>query len=116
MQNRVAKAVPDSKEKGVMAKLLVPSNQIGCLLGKGGSIIGEMRKVTGAYIRILGKDQMPKSASENEEVVQVFILFQYFCVYISIAVCFEYARTTLFWTVILIFCVQCRLHLLQLSI
>ncbi|XP_021721203.1 KH domain-containing protein HEN4-like [Chenopodium quinoa] len=69
--NRVAKAIPDSKEKSVMAKLLVPSNQIGCLLGKGGSIIGEMRKVTGAYIRILGKDQIPKSASENEEVVQI---------------------------------------------
>lgn len=70
VQNRIAKAIPDSKEKGVTAKLLVPSNQIGCLLGKGGSIISEMRKATGAYIRILGKDQFSKNASENE-VVQI---------------------------------------------
>lgn len=71
VQIRLAKAIPDSKEKGITAKLLVSSNQIGCLLGKGGSIIAEMRKGTGAYIRILGKDQIPKSASENEEVVQI---------------------------------------------
>lgn len=55
----------------MIARLLVSSNQIGCLLGKGGSIISEMRKVTGAYIRIMGKDQIPKFASEGEEVVQV---------------------------------------------
>lgn len=71
VQHRIAKAIPDSKEKGVTAKLLVSSNQIGCLLGKGGSIIAEMRKVTGAYIRILGKDQNPKCVSEDEEVVQI---------------------------------------------
>lgn len=58
-----------------MARLLVSSNQIGCLLGKGGAIISEMRKLTGAYIRILGKDQIPKCASESEEVVQVCFLF-----------------------------------------
>jgi len=51
--------------------MLVSSNQIGCLLGKGGSVIAEMRKSSGAYIRILGKDQIPTCASENEEVVQV---------------------------------------------
>ncbi|KAH9625974.1 hypothetical protein KSS87_022374 [Heliosperma pusillum] len=68
--NRLAKATPDTKEKGITFKLLVSSNQIGCLLGKGGSIIGEMRKVTGAFIRVLGKDQVPKSASEDE-VVQI---------------------------------------------
>ncbi|GAB4839257.1 hypothetical protein Ancab_028784 [Ancistrocladus abbreviatus] len=71
VQARIAKAIPDVKDKGVVARLLVSSGQIGCLLGKGGSIIAEMRKVTGAYIRILGKDQIPKCASENEEVVQV---------------------------------------------
>ncbi|GMH13654.1 hypothetical protein Nepgr_015495 [Nepenthes gracilis] len=71
VQAQIAKALPDLKEKGVIARLLVSSNQIGCLLGKGGAIIAEMRKVTGAYIRILGKDQIPKCAPENEEVVQV---------------------------------------------
>ncbi|XP_042507348.1 KH domain-containing protein HEN4-like isoform X2 [Macadamia integrifolia] len=58
-------------EDSVAARLLVPSNQAGCLLGKGGQIISEMRKVTGAGIRIIGGDQVPKCASENDEVVQI---------------------------------------------
>ncbi|KAF8404794.1 hypothetical protein HHK36_009683 [Tetracentron sinense] len=71
VQSRIVRAVADSKEKNVLSRLLVSSNQIGCLLGKGGSIIAEMRKLSGAHIRILGKDQMPKCVSENEEVVQI---------------------------------------------
>nr|GMD94687.1 KH domain-containing protein HEN4-like [Ipomoea batatas] len=71
VQSRIFRALPESKDNTMLAKLLVSSNQIGCLLGKGGSIIAEMRKSTGAYIRILGKDQTPNCASENEEVVQV---------------------------------------------
>lgn len=73
VQTRIARALPlsDGKERTVIARLLVSSNQIGCLLGKGGAIMAEMRKSTGAYIRILGKDQVPKCASENEEVVQI---------------------------------------------
>lgn len=71
VQSRTVRAIPDSKDKAVIARLLVSSNQIGCLLGKGGAIIAEMRKLTGAHIRIVGKDQIPKCASENEEVVQV---------------------------------------------
>ena len=53
------------------ARLLISSNQIGCLLGKGGSIIAEMRKSSRANIRIWGKDQIPNCALEDEEVVQV---------------------------------------------
>lgn len=71
VQTRISRAAPDSTEQSVMARLLVSSNQIGCLLGKGGSIIAEMRKLSRAHIRILGKDQIPKCASEDEEVVQV---------------------------------------------
>lgn len=69
--SRINRAMPDSKDKTMMARLLVSSNQIGCLLGKGGAIIAEMRKSSGAHIRILGKDQAPKCASEGEEVVQI---------------------------------------------
>ncbi|XP_022772966.1 KH domain-containing protein HEN4-like isoform X2 [Durio zibethinus] len=69
--SRINRAIPDSKDKTMMARLLVSSNQIGCLLGKGGAIIAEMRKSSGAHIRILGKDQVPKCASEGEEVVQI---------------------------------------------
>lgn len=78
VQTRIIRAAPDGKEKAVMARLLISSNQIGCLLGKGGAIMAEMRKSSGAYIRILGKDQLPKCASEIEEVVQVLV-FVCFC-------------------------------------
>ncbi|KAK2981739.1 hypothetical protein RJ640_005991 [Escallonia rubra] len=71
VQSRIVRATPESKEKTVIAKVVVSSSQIGCLLGKGGSIIAEMRKSTGAYIRILGKDQFPKCVSEMEEVIQI---------------------------------------------
>ncbi|XP_062158308.1 RNA-binding KH domain-containing protein RCF3-like [Alnus glutinosa] len=71
VQTRIVRAVPDNKEQSILARLLVSSNQIGCLLGKGGSIIAEMRKLSRAHIRILGKDQIPKCAVEDEEVVQI---------------------------------------------
>ncbi|XP_062099241.1 KH domain-containing protein HEN4-like isoform X2 [Humulus lupulus] len=71
VQTRIARAAPDSKEQSVTARLLISSNQIGCLLGKGGSIIAEMRKLSRAHIRIWGKDQIPKFASEDEEVIQI---------------------------------------------
>jgi len=48
----------------------VRSPQVGCLLGKGGHVISEMRRVTGANIRIFSKEQI-KYISHNEEVVQV---------------------------------------------
>ncbi|KAF8028413.1 hypothetical protein BT93_E1119 [Corymbia citriodora subsp. variegata] len=71
VQNRIVRSTPDNEDSsGCTARMLVSSNQIGCLLGKGGSVIAEMRKSSGAYIRILGKDQIPTCASENEEVVQ----------------------------------------------
>ncbi|XP_020528047.1 KH domain-containing protein HEN4 isoform X3 [Amborella trichopoda] len=52
------------------ARLLVPATQIGCLLGKGGTLIADMRRATGATIMIFSKDQVPKCASEDDEVVQ----------------------------------------------
>lgn len=64
------------KSSGVPARLLVPSQHIGCLLGKGGYIIAEMRKVTGASIRIFGNEQIPRCAQRNDELVQVTGSFQ----------------------------------------
>lgn len=57
--------------KSFMVRLLVPSSQIGCLLGKGGSIVSEMRKVTKANIRISPKDEPSKCSEENDELVQI---------------------------------------------
>ncbi|XAR74048.1 hypothetical protein NMG60_11008210 [Bertholletia excelsa] len=55
----------------VVARLLVHPQQIGCLLGKGGIIIAELRRATGASIRIFPKEQAPKYGSQNDEVVQI---------------------------------------------
>ncbi|KAL2505020.1 RNA-binding KH domain-containing protein [Abeliophyllum distichum] len=52
-------------------RLLVPTSRIGCLIGKGGSIISEMRKITKANIRILSKENLPKVASDDDEMVQI---------------------------------------------
>ncbi|EOA12891.1 hypothetical protein CARUB_v10025865mg [Capsella rubella] len=55
----------------ITARLVVPTSQIGCLLGKGGVIVSEMRKTTGATIQILKVEQNPKCVSENDQVVQI---------------------------------------------
>ena len=68
--SKISEASMD-KSSSVPARLLVPAQHIGCLLGKGGSIIAEMRKVTGASIRIFGNEQIPRCAQRNEELVQV---------------------------------------------
>ncbi|MBA0811766.1 hypothetical protein Gohar_025785, partial [Gossypium harknessii] len=55
----------------IVARLLVPSQQVGYLLGKGGHIVSEMRRATGANIRVSSKEQLSKSAGlQNDEVVQ----------------------------------------------
>ncbi|KAK9071069.1 hypothetical protein SSX86_009637 [Deinandra increscens subsp. villosa] len=61
----------DSSSTGttVSARLLISPNQMGCLLGKGGSIIADMRKVTGAVIKIVGDHQVPKCALETDQLV-----------------------------------------------
>ncbi|KAK1430296.1 hypothetical protein QVD17_12938 [Tagetes erecta] len=61
----------DSPSSGtpVSAKLVFPRYQTGCLLGKGGSIMADMRKVTGAYIKIVSGNNFPGCASETDEVV-----------------------------------------------
>ncbi|EPS60109.1 hypothetical protein M569_14694, partial [Genlisea aurea] len=61
----------DSGLVSFTTRLLVPSSQIGCLIGKGGSIISDMRRISKASIRILSKENLPKIASEDDEMVQV---------------------------------------------
>lgn len=70
VHSRLAEAGFD-KSSAISARLLVPAQQIGCLLGKGGTIIAEMRRATGASIRIFLKEQVPKCAQPNDELVQV---------------------------------------------
>ncbi|KAJ0443059.1 putative K domain-containing protein [Helianthus annuus] len=67
--NRLEAGRPSSTGMITSARLLISPNQMGCLLGKRGSIIADMRKVTGAFIKIVGDDQVPKCALENDQVV-----------------------------------------------
>ncbi|KAH7656379.1 K Homology domain-containing protein [Dioscorea alata] len=61
----------ESGEPSYTTRLLVPTSRIGCLIGKGGSIISDMRRATRANIRILPKENLPKVASEDDEMVQI---------------------------------------------
>jgi poly(rC)-binding protein 2/3/4 len=61
----------------VIARLLVPNNQIGCLLGKGGRVIEKMRNETGAQIRITSKETLPTCALPTDELVQVSMIHNY---------------------------------------
>ncbi|GMY24403.1 KH domain-containing protein At4g18375-like isoform X1 [Fagus crenata] len=68
LQNKVS----EYSEKGnIITRLLVPSSKVGCLLGQGGHVINEMRRRTQADIRVFSKDDKPKCAAEDEELVQV---------------------------------------------
>lgn len=51
-------------------RMLVPAKVIGCLIGKSGSIINEMRKRTKADVRI-SKGKKPKCAHDDDELVEV---------------------------------------------
>ncbi|XP_009604665.1 KH domain-containing protein At4g18375 [Nicotiana tabacum] len=62
--------INDEDEDSVTFRLLVPSKIIGCIIGKGGSIVNEIRKRTRADVRI-SKGQKPKCADSNDELVEV---------------------------------------------
>eukprot|EP00249_Psilotum_nudum_P022602 c28578_g2_i1 orf=255-1562(+) len=55
----------------ISTRLLVPTSQVGCLLGKKGKIIEKMRQESGARIRVLPRDQLPGCALPSDEVVQI---------------------------------------------
>ncbi|GKU99527.1 hypothetical protein SLEP1_g12366 [Rubroshorea leprosula] len=72
LQSRCSeKSERESGDSVITTRLLVPSSQVGCLIGKGGAIISEMRNVTRASIRILSQENLPEVAYEDEELVQI---------------------------------------------
>ncbi|TKY71954.1 KH domain-containing protein [Spatholobus suberectus] len=62
--------INDEDDTTVSIRLLVPSKVIGCIIGKSGSIINEIRKRTNADVRISRRDR-PKCADVNDELVEV---------------------------------------------
>lgn len=71
LQPRCSERIDNELGELLTTRMLVPTSQIGCLIGKGGTIISDMRRVTRADIRILSKEHLPKVASEDDEMVQI---------------------------------------------
>ncbi|KAK6139338.1 hypothetical protein DH2020_026919 [Rehmannia glutinosa] len=61
----------DSGDPVIMTRLLVSSSKVGCIIGKGGAIIKEMRSTSRANIRIFSDENVPKVASDDDEMVQI---------------------------------------------
>lgn len=59
----------------VTARLLVPYNNIGCIMGVGGSIISEIRRQTSTHITIIVGGFVPAGVNENNRIVKVSGLF-----------------------------------------
>lgn len=77
-------------EQSVTAKLLVPSDQIGCVLGRGGQVVQNIRSETGAHIRIVKDRNMPLCALSSDELVQVCVftfIGLFSCVYMFSLLC-----------------------------
>lgn len=55
----------------ITTRFLVSRSRIGCIIGKGGAIIKEMRSTSRANIRIFSDENIPKVASEDDEMIQV---------------------------------------------
>ncbi|KAK6917151.1 K Homology domain, type 1 [Dillenia turbinata] len=62
--------INDEDDEIVTIRLLVPSKVIGCIIGKSGSIINEIRKRTKADVRI-SKGDKPRCADAKDELVEV---------------------------------------------
>ncbi|KAJ6739922.1 RNA-BINDING KH DOMAIN-CONTAINING PROTEIN [Salix purpurea] len=58
-------------EISVTATLLLPSNTVSCLIGRGGRIDSEIIETTGADIQILQGDRFFNFASKNDVVLQI---------------------------------------------
>ncbi|KAK9846344.1 hypothetical protein WJX81_001971 [Elliptochloris bilobata] len=77
----VHKRVIDGEEQGALgphgiplsnlSRLLICQSQAGCLIGKGGAIIKEIRDASGANLKILTPDELPPCALANDRVVQI---------------------------------------------
>ncbi|KAF4380365.1 RNA-binding KH domain-containing protein RCF3 [Cannabis sativa] len=69
IQTRILDLIPD-KDNIVTTRLLVPCGDIGCLEGRDGSL-SEIRRLTGANIQILPRDELPTCISGSDELIQI---------------------------------------------
>ncbi|KAF8413364.1 hypothetical protein HHK36_001345 [Tetracentron sinense] len=69
IQSQIVDLGPD-KDNVITTRLLVPSSEIGCLEGEDGSL-AEMRRLIGANIQILPREELPVCVSGTDELVQI---------------------------------------------
>lgn len=69
IQTRIVNLLPD-KENVITTRLLVPSSEIGCFEGRDCSL-SEMRRLTGANIQIVPREQLPAFISGTDELLEV---------------------------------------------
>ncbi|CAK9151593.1 unnamed protein product [Ilex paraguariensis] len=69
IQTRIVDLVPE-KENIITTRLLVSSGELSCLDGRDGLLL-EMRKLTGANIQILPREELPICAAGTDELVQI---------------------------------------------
>ncbi|KAL8143383.1 hypothetical protein V2J09_016415 [Rumex salicifolius] len=60
-----------NNEEVVTARLVIPFNQAGCLIGVRGTIVSDLQKVTGTRIQVLEGNQVPRCVTNDERVVQI---------------------------------------------
>nr|KYP60975.1 KH domain-containing protein At4g18375 family [Cajanus cajan] len=69
IQTRIADLVLD-KDNTITTRLVIPSSEIECLDGKDASLL-EIRRLTGANIQILPRDDLPLCLAKTDELVQI---------------------------------------------
>ncbi|KAL4557190.1 hypothetical protein LXL04_035362 [Taraxacum kok-saghyz] len=69
IQTRILDLVPE-KENIITTRLLLSAGEIGCLDGRDG-FLSETKKMTGADIQILPRENLPQFVSVNDELVQI---------------------------------------------
>ena len=66
VQSKIADLGPD-EDAVITSRLLIPANQVGCLLGKGGSIIRGLQEDIGVKIKV-----MDPVVGSSERIVAIF--------------------------------------------
>ncbi|KAL6127256.1 hypothetical protein ACLB2K_075297 [Fragaria x ananassa] len=69
IQTRIVDLIPD-RDNIITTRLLVSSSDIGCLEGRDGSL-SDMRRLTGANIQILPREELPPCVSGNDTLLQI---------------------------------------------
>lgn len=69
IQTHIVDLEPD-KDNIITTRLLVPSSDIECLDGRDASLL-EIRRLTGANIQILPREELPLCVAKTDELVQV---------------------------------------------